>query len=144
MLRTLRSKPYRSVVQRNRVRQVVNAKRYVNTPEPVQFSDVEKMKRMLKYRSMERGTCRKERVGNLVTGMIENELILRQFYAKHVVNFNQTQLEEYKRFLDEPDPFVYKWLTKAVPFPDNYSKELTTSLTDFMEKEFDKRKTKEY
>lgn len=36
--------------------------------------------------------------------MVENELVLRQFVARHLDTMPQEQLELYSTFLDEADP----------------------------------------
>jgi len=95
------------------------------------LSNRDKLLKMLKYRSMERG-------------MVENELILRQFYHKRVVTMPDEDLQEFQRFLDEPDPDMYKWFTNALPFPENYSNGLRQNLKQFIEKEFERGRTKEF
>ena len=75
--------------------------------------------------------------------MVENELLLRQFYAKYVTKMTMEEMLEYQRFLDEVDTDMYKWLSNAAPFPEDYSQRLRQSLQNFVSHEFERAHTKQ-
>ncbi len=54
---------------------------------------------------------------SLERGMKENDLLLGTFAKKYLGSFNEEELREYDRIIQEPDPDVFKWITEKVEVP---------------------------
>jgi len=50
-------------------------------------------------------------------GTREIDLLLGRFADAHLPAFNEAQLAEYDRFLNNSDPDIYNWLTRQEPVP---------------------------
>ncbi|KAL3276684.1 hypothetical protein HHI36_012054 [Cryptolaemus montrouzieri] len=59
-------------------------------------------------------------------GMLENDLLLSTFAAKYLGQFNETQLAEYDRLINEPsnDWDIYKWAVGAIDIPKDYDSDV--------------------
>ncbi|KAK6197550.1 Flavinator of succinate dehydrogenase-domain-containing protein [Scheffersomyces amazonensis] len=56
-------------------------------------------------------------------GILESDLLLSRFAKKHLNTFNEEELDEYDKLLDEPDWDIYYWATKnytVTPLPDKW------------------------
>ncbi|KAK6463731.1 Flavinator of succinate dehydrogenase-domain-containing protein [Scheffersomyces coipomensis] len=56
-------------------------------------------------------------------GILESDLLLSRFAKKHLSTFNDEELDEYDKLLDEPDWDIYYWATKnytVTPLPDKW------------------------
>ncbi|KAK7202531.1 Flavinator of succinate dehydrogenase-domain-containing protein [Myxozyma melibiosi] len=57
-------------------------------------------------------------------GILETDLILSRFAATYLKEFNEAELEEYDKFLDEYDWDIYYWVTgnPSSPVPEKWQK----------------------
>lgn len=56
-------------------------------------------------------------------GILESDLLLSRFAKKYLNEFNEQELDEYDRLLDEADWDIYYWATKnytVTPLPDKW------------------------
>lgn len=56
-------------------------------------------------------------------GILELDLLLSRFAKKYLHTFNEQELDEFDRLLDEPDWDIYYWATKnfdVTPLPDQW------------------------
>lgn len=53
-------------------------------------------------------------------GMVENEIILTSFMEGNFFQLEESEVGLLERLLDEPDPAIYKWFTKAVEAEPEY------------------------
>ena len=75
--------------------------------DDAQYAGLDARRKRALYRSRQRG-------------MLENDLLLGSFAAKHLAQFTDAQVQEYERILDEIDPDLLEWITGKVPVPDDY------------------------
>lgn len=75
--------------------------------DEAQYAGMDTRRKRALYRSRQRG-------------MLENDLLLGTFAAKHLARFSEAQLQEYERILDEIDPDLLEWITGKAPMPDDY------------------------
>ncbi|KAL1443816.1 hypothetical protein MTO96_007198 [Rhipicephalus appendiculatus] len=63
-------------------------------------------------------------------GMLENDLILSTFAAKHLASFNAEQLQQYDRLINLPsnDWDIYYWATGAKATPTEFENEVMSLL----------------
>lgn len=59
---------------------------------------IEEYRRKLKFRAWHRGTR-------------EMDLLLGSFADQHIESFHETQLEEFEKLLENPDPDLYDWVS---------------------------------
>lgn len=56
-------------------------------------------------------------------GILESDLLLSRFAKKYLNTFNEEELDEYDKLLDEADWDIYYWATKnysVTPLPDQW------------------------
>ncbi|KAG7663989.1 emi5 [[Candida] subhashii] len=56
-------------------------------------------------------------------GILESDLLLSRFAKKYLNTFNEEELDEYDKLLDEADWDIYYWATKnysVTPLPDKW------------------------
>ncbi|KAH6937039.1 hypothetical protein HPB50_025307 [Hyalomma asiaticum] len=65
-------------------------------------------------------------------GMLENDLILSTFAAKHLASFNAEQLQQYDRLINLPsnDWDIYYWATGAKNTPTEFENEVMSLLRE--------------
>ncbi|KAH7953861.1 hypothetical protein HPB49_013117 [Dermacentor silvarum] len=65
-------------------------------------------------------------------GMLENDLILSTFAAKHLASFNAEQLQQYDRLINLPsnDWDIYYWATGARETPPEFESEVMSLLRE--------------
>ncbi|XP_050041338.1 succinate dehydrogenase assembly factor 2-A, mitochondrial-like isoform X1 [Dermacentor andersoni] len=65
-------------------------------------------------------------------GMLENDLILSTFAAKHLASFNTEQLQHYDRLINLPsnDWDIYYWATGARETPPEFENEVMSLLRE--------------
>jgi len=97
------------VFNRSRVR-----KKYFST-----ISDVEKLRRKLKWRCLERG-------------MVENEIILRSFIKDHLSLMNEEDLRKFEVLLDAPDPDLYQWFSGTSQIPEDLDSTVFQQVKSFV------------
>lgn len=74
------------------------------------------------------GETRDVKVARLVyqsrkRGILESDLLLSRFAKKHLKTFDDADLDEYDKLLDEPDWDIYYWATKnydVTPLPEKW------------------------
>ena len=73
-------------------------------PESVEKDNISINRKRLAFRSWHRGTR-------------EIDLLLGRFADAHVPDFDAEQLDMYDRFLNNSDPDIYNWISRAEPVP---------------------------
>ena len=73
-------------------------------PESVGKDNISINRKRLAFRSWHRGTR-------------EIDLLLGRFADAHVPDFDAEQLDMYDRFLNNSDPDIYNWISRAEPVP---------------------------
>lgn len=73
-------------------------------PESVEKDNISINRKRLAFRSWHRGTR-------------EIDLLLGRFADAHVQDFDAEQLDMYDRFLNNSDPDIYNWISRAEPVP---------------------------
>lgn len=73
-------------------------------PESIEKDNISINRKRLTFRSWHRGTR-------------EIDLLLGRFADAHVPDFDAEQLEMYDRFLNNSDPDIYNWISRAEPVP---------------------------
>lgn len=65
-------------------------------------------------------------------GMLENDLILSTFAARHLASFNAEQLQQYDRLINLPsnDWDIYYWATGARETPPEFESEVMSLLRE--------------
>lgn len=73
-------------------------------PESAEKDNISINRKRLAFRSWHRGTR-------------EIDLLLGRFAEAHVPDFDAEQLDMYDRFLNNSDPDIYNWISRAEPVP---------------------------
>lgn len=73
-------------------------------PESAEKDNISINRKRLAFRSWHRGTR-------------EIDLLLGRFADAHVPDFDAEQLDMYDRFLNNSDPDIYNWISRAEPVP---------------------------
>lgn len=70
-------------------------------------------------------------------GILETDLLLSRFSKKYLLTFNEAELDEYDRLLDELDWDIYYWATRnfdVTPLPEQWKdSKILGMLQDFSE-----------
>lgn len=89
--------------------------------EPMHHSDdpaLEHRRKRLAFRAWHRGTR-------------ETDLILGRFSDASVSGFDETELSEFERILEMPDPDIFSWVTGVAPVPTEADTALLKRLIAF-------------
>ena len=73
-------------------------------PETALEDNISIMRKRLIFRSWHRGTR-------------EIDLLLGKFADEHIPRMDESQLNQYDRFLSNSDPDIYNWITGQEPVP---------------------------
>jgi antitoxin CptB len=79
---------------------------------------LDERRRRLLFRSWRRGTR-------------EMDLILGRFAESVIGELSESELEEFERLSDAPEPDLYAWLTGSQPVPAEYDLAVFRRLRDF-------------
>jgi len=64
-------------------------------------------------------------------GMLENEIILRDYISLNLNKMNQTDLDTYERLLEIPDPDLYEYLSGKSEVPEEHNSTLIQEIKNF-------------
>jgi antitoxin CptB len=68
-------------------------------------------------------------------GIREMDLIFGRFADAHIGDFNDTELDQYERLIEMPDPDLLNWVTGASPTPTDHDTALFRRLCEFHRRE---------
>jgi antitoxin CptB len=91
-------------------------------PETVSEDNISLNRKRLAFRSWHRGTR-------------EIDLLLGRFADTHLPGFSEAQLALYDRFLNNSDPDIYNWISRAEPVPPAEDNEVVQLLLAFYPQE---------
>lgn len=87
-------------------------------PQDVQEDNISIKRKRLIFRSWHRGTR-------------EIDLLLGKFADAVLPSFDEAQLDDYDRFLNNSDPDIYNWLTRVEPLPPSEDSDAVRRLMDY-------------
>lgn len=64
-------------------------------------------------------------------GIREMDLVLGKFADAHIATLTDAELDEYERWLEEPDQKMFSWVNGAEPVPADFATPLFARLRDF-------------
>lgn len=53
-------------------------------------------------------------------GCKEMDYVLSKFADAHIANLSPTEMDLYEQFLEEPDDYMWKWVTGELEIPEEY------------------------
>lgn len=87
-------------------------------PESADQDNISINRKRLIFRSWHRGTR-------------EIDLLLGKFADAHLPDFTENQIALYDRFLNNSDPDIYNWISRAEPVPPSEDSEVVQLLLAF-------------
>ncbi len=87
-------------------------------PESADQDNISINRKRLIFRSWHRGTR-------------EIDLLLGKFADVHLPDFTENQIALYDRFLNNSDPDIYNWISRAEPVPPSEDSEVVQLLLAF-------------
>jgi len=87
-------------------------------PESAEQDNISINRKRLIFRSWHRGTR-------------EIDLLLGKFADAHLPDFTESQIAAYDRFLNNSDPDIYNWISRAEPVPPSEDSDVVQLLLAF-------------
>jgi len=82
-------------------------------------NSTETIRKRILYRSRNRG-CR------------ETDILLGRFAESQITSLPEAELPIFEQFLEEPDGYIYKWLTGTLEMPPEYRDNIGSKLLKFI------------